>query len=236
MTAATSVDTGADAAEAGSARSGEQAETSTRRRSRWLRRTVLGAAAVLGLLLLYLAVTFVQVWQASRHDDARPAQAIVVLGAAQYDGRPSAVLAARLDHVVDLFQRGLAPLVVVTGGGQPGDRFTEAEASANYLMSRGVPGEAIERETTSTTTYDELAAAAVFLRERGVREVLLVSDPFHAYRIKAIADDLGLEAHVSPTHTSPVRGLDKLRALARETVAVAAGRVIGYDREDRLRG
>lgn len=200
------------------------------------RRVIRIALVVAGLLVTYVVVTFVQVWHASHQDDARRAQAIIVLGAAQFDGRPSAVLTARLDHAADLYRQGLAPLIVVTGGKQQGDRFTEAEASANYLAAQGIPGGAIERETTSTNTYDELAATARFLHERGITDVLLVSDPFHAYRIGAIADDVGLDAHVSPTPTSPVHGVDNAQALLRETVAVAAGRLIGYDRLDRWLG
>jgi uncharacterized SAM-binding protein YcdF (DUF218 family) len=188
------------------------------------------------LMALYVVVTFLQVWHASHQDDARRAQAIIVLGAAQFDGRPSNVLTARLDHAADLYHQGLAPLIVVTGGKQAGDRFTEAEASANYLATKGVPGDAIERETTSTNSYDELAATARFLHDRGINDVLLVSDPFHAYRIGAIADDVGLDAHVSPTPTSPVHGLDNAEALLRETFAVAGGRIVGYDRLDRWLG
>ena len=202
-----------------------------------MRRRVLRiVAVVVALLASYVLVTFVQVWHASHQDDARQAQAIIVLGAAQFDGRPSAVLSARLDHAADLFQKGLAPLIVVTGGKQTGDRFTEAEASANYLAEKGVPGGAIERETTSTNSYDELAAAARFLHQRGISDVILVSDPFHAYRINAIAHDVGLNAHVSPTPTSPVHGIDNVQALARETVAVSAGRLVGFDRLDRWLG
>lgn len=202
-----------------------------------MRRRVLKViAVVVALLASYVLVTFVQVWHASHQDDARPAQAIIVLGAAQFDGRPSAVLSARLDHAADLYKRGLAPLIVVTGGKQAGDRFTEAEASADYLAEKGVPGGAIERETTSTNSYDELAAAARFLHQRGINDVVLVSDPFHAYRIAAIASDVGLNAHVSPTPTSPVHGLDNAQALLRETVAVSAGRLVGFDRLDRWLG
>jgi uncharacterized SAM-binding protein YcdF (DUF218 family) len=202
-----------------------------------VRRRVLRIVAVVAALLAsYVLVTFVQVWHASHQDDARKAQAIIVLGAAQFDGRPSAVLSARLDHAADLYKRGLAPLIVVTGGKQTGDRFTEAEASANYLADKGIPGGAIERETTSTNSYDELAAAARFLHQRGINDVVLVSDPFHAYRINAIARDVGLNAHVSPTPTSPVHGLDNAQALLRETVAVSAGRLVGFDRLDRWLG
>jgi uncharacterized SAM-binding protein YcdF (DUF218 family) len=202
-----------------------------------VRRRVLRIAAIVaGILVLYVVVTFVQVWHASHQDDARHAQAIIVLGAAQFDGRPSAVLTARLDHAAELYKQGLAPLIVVTGGKQAGDRFTEAEASANYLAANGVPGDAIERETTSTNSFDELAAAARFLHKRNVRDVVLVSDPFHAYRIDAIADAVGLNAYVSPTPTSPVHGLDNAEALLRETVAVSAGRIVGFDRLDRWLG
>ena len=200
------------------------------------RRAVRIAIVAGGLLVTYVFVTFLQVWYASHQDDARHAQAIIVLGAAQFDGRPSAVLSARLDHAAELYKKGLAPLIVVTGGKQTGDRFTEAEASANYLAAHGVPGGAIERETTSSNSYDELAATARFLHERGINDVVLVSDPFHAYRINAIAHDVGLNAHVSPTSTSPVHGIDNAEALIRETVAVAAGRVVGFDRLDRWLG
>jgi uncharacterized SAM-binding protein YcdF (DUF218 family) len=205
--------------------------------SRWrirLRRSAVVALIVGVLVFLYVSVTFVQVWQASRRDDRHPSQAIIVLGAAQFDGRPSDVLSARLDHAADLFKAGAAPLVVVTGGRQAGDRFTEAEASAGYLEAKGVPGESIERETTSTNSWDELTATARFLKDRGITEVILVSDPFHSYRIAAMAKDLGLKAHVSPTTTSPVKGADELRAMLRETGAVSVGRIIGFDRLVRL--
>jgi uncharacterized SAM-binding protein YcdF (DUF218 family) len=207
-----------------------------RRRRRWLRLTVRLAGVLLAAVLVYLAVTFVQVWAAAGRDEAAPAQAIVVLGAAQYDGDPSPVLAARLDHAADLYRRGLAPLIVVTGGRQEGDRFTEAGAGAAYLESLGVPGSAIERETTSDNSWESLAAASRFLRDDGISDVILVSDPFHSYRIEAIAEDLGLDSRVSPTPTSPVGGTEEIRAMAREAAAVAVGRIIGYRRLVRLDG
>jgi uncharacterized SAM-binding protein YcdF (DUF218 family) len=195
----------------------------------------LGGVLLL-LALLYVGVTFVQVWSASGQDNARPAEAIVVLGAAQYDGRPSPVLRARLDHVVSLYDDGIAPLVVVTGGSKEGDRFTEAEASASYLSDQGVPGGAIERETTGSTSYESLAATARFLRERGVTDVVLVSDPFHAYRIGAISREVGMRAAVSPTPSSAVGGQARWRHLLRETGGVSLGRIIGYRRLDNVLG
>ncbi len=188
-------------------------------------------AAVMAAVVLYLGITFVQVWRAARRDEARVTQAIVVLGAAQYNGRPSAVLRARLDHAVTLWRRRLAPVIVVTGGRQPGDRFTEATAAANYLLGRGVPDRAVLREVSGESSWQSLAATAAFLRERDISRVLLVSDPFHSYRIGAIADELGLDAHTSPTRKSPIAGTTEARYMLRETAAVAVGRVIGFRRE-----
>lgn len=175
-----------------------------------------------------------QVWLASRADHAERADAIVVLGAAQYDGRPSPVLRARLDHAADLYRREIAPLLVVTGGRAEGDRFTEAGVAAAYLHGEGVPEAAILRETTGTTSWESLAAAAWILGDRGATKVVLVSDPFHAARIQAIADDLGLDPHTSPTRTSPIKGIAAVRRMAGETVAVAAGRVLGFRRLVRI--
>lgn len=186
--------------------------------------------AVVLLAVVYFGVTFVQVWLASREDETRKAEAIVVFGAAQYDGRPSRVLRARLDHAADLWERDLAPYIVVTGGKAPGDRFTEAQASAAYLAERGVPDEAILREVRGRNSWDSLAAAANFLRERGIDEVLLVSDPFHSLRINGMADELGLVSHVSPAADSPISGVDELKQMVREAAAVGVGRVIGYRR------
>lgn len=188
-------------------------------------------SVVVAVLVLYLGVTFIQVWRAAGRDDARPAQAIVVLGAAQYNGQPSAVLRARLDHALGLWRRKLAPVIVVTGGGQPGDRFTEATASANYLLARGVPDEAVLREVSGRSSFQSLSSVATFLEDRSINRVLLVSDPFHAFRIGAIADELGLEGHTSPTRTSPIGGMTRIRYFVRETAAVAVGRVIGFRRE-----
>jgi uncharacterized SAM-binding protein YcdF (DUF218 family) len=186
---------------------------------------------LLAALTVYLGVTFAQVWQAAHRDQARAAQAIVVFGTAQYNGRPSPVLAARLDHAIELYRRKLAPVIVVTGGNQPGDRFTEASASADYLLERGVPDSDVLREVSGTSSWQSLAAAANFLGDRGIKEVLLVSDPFHSLRIRAMASELGLDGHCSPTRTSPIRGLTEAQYMVRETVAVAVGRIVGFRRQ-----
>jgi uncharacterized SAM-binding protein YcdF (DUF218 family) len=196
----------------------------------------LRIAALLGFLVfVYLSVTFVQVWMASRRDEARRSDAIVVLGAAQYDGRPSKVLAARLDHAYELYRDDIAPKIVVTGGRQEGDRFTEATAAATYLHQRGVPDDAILRETSGRSSWESLSASARFLKQRRLTRVVLVSDPYHSARIKAIAREVGLDAVTSPTRTSPIKGAAAWRRLGTETIRVAAGRIFGYGLLDRSR-
>jgi uncharacterized SAM-binding protein YcdF (DUF218 family) len=164
------------------------------------------------------------------HDDAQPVDAIVVMGAAQYDGRPSPQLAARLDHVADLWSQGLAPTVVVTGGNQPGDRFTEADASQAYLVERGVPESAVLAESTGGSTHESLENVADLLGDDDVA-ILLVTDPYHALRTKLTAEEVGFaRAYVSPTPTSVVTGSNELRRQIGEAVGVAVGRIIGFGR------
>lgn len=143
------------------------------------------------------------------------------------------MLQDRLDHALALYQAGLAPRIVVTGGRQAGDRFTEATAGYNYLRSKGVPDEALMKEVGGTNTYESLAASARFLRDGELTKVVLVTDGYHAFRVRAIARDLGLDASVSPTDTRLGTG-DELRQIARETAAVAVGRLIGWNRLFRL--
>jgi len=188
-------------------------------------------AGVLAAVVLYGVVTFVQVWLASRRDSAHKAQAIVVFGAAQYNGRPSAVLRARLDHAVDLYHRHAAPYIVVTGGKQPGDIFTEATASADYLHTKGIPDTDILREVSGHSSWQSLASTAAFLKARHIKDVILVSDPFHSLRIGGMASELGLDASTSPTRTSPITGFDAATYMGRETLAVAVGRIVGFRRE-----
>jgi uncharacterized SAM-binding protein YcdF (DUF218 family) len=195
---------------------------------------VLQAAALVAVVLLaYVGGTFVQVYRAADHDGARPAQAIIVLGAAQYNGRPSLVLQDRLDHALALYRDGVADRIVLTGGRQEGDRYTEATAGYNYLRAQGLPDEALLREVHGHNTYESLAASARFLRVQDRESVVLVTDGYHAFRVGAIARDLGLDATVSPTETRLTRA-GELRHIARETAAVAVGRLIGWDRLFRL--
>ena len=184
-----------------------------------------------GALTLYLGVTAFQVWRAGRQDQAAPADAIVVLGAAQYDGRPSPVYRARLDHAADLFEREVAPVVVLTGGKRPGDRFTEAAAGAGYLAARGVPEEALVLESGGSDSWTSLQAAARVLGDR--RRVVLVTSPYHALRTRHIAAEVGLEPRSSPSASHEDVG-ERSWHLASETVRVGAGRILGYGRLVRL--
>jgi uncharacterized SAM-binding protein YcdF (DUF218 family) len=198
--------------------------SSPKRTSRW-RWVWRGVLALGALLLAYVLFTFVQVWLASRRDDARPADAIVVMGAAQYNCRPSPVLEERLQHALDLYQSGIAGTIVVTGGKQEGDRCTEATAGAEYLMANGVPEADLLRENQGANSWESLAAAARILRERDMTRAVLVTDGYHALRVEAIADELGLDAVVSPSHKG-----GSLRNYAEETAAVSIGRIIGFGR------
>lgn len=194
-----------------------------------MRRAGRAVALLLAVAVVYVGVTAGQIWFAARRDSRAPAEAIVVLGAAQYDGEPSPALRARLDHAVALFFDEVAPVVWVTGGRKPGDRFSEASASSRYLIRSGVPDGSVKLEVKGENSYQSLAAAARYLRDDNQRHVLLVSDPWHSYRIAAIAREVGLAPRVSPASTAEWSG-QGLRRLAHETVAVALGRIVGYRR------
>ena len=160
--------------------------------------TVLALTAISGGLLAYA------IYREARVDETAPADAIVVLGAAQLNGRPSATLRARLDHALQLYQAGYAPRVMLTGGMADGDRFSEAEVGHDYLLNRGVPASAL-LTAGGTTSWESMQQASATLNAQGARRVLLVSDPFHMFRVKQMATDLGLEPRASPTQTSPIR-------------------------------
>jgi uncharacterized SAM-binding protein YcdF (DUF218 family) len=199
-------------------------------------------ARVIGLLvsisLTYGCINVAQVWWVGRSDQARAVDAIVVLGVAQYDGRPSPQLQARLDHALALWQKGLSPLVITTGGNQPGDRFTEAETSANYLMEGSadvaVPTESIVQENTGSTTRESLIEVSKIMQARGLHSVLIVTDPYHSLRSRLIAQDLDLVAYVSPTRTSPLRGASAVSRHVREALGVAVAHLIGFANLERL--
>ena len=199
-------------------------------RRRWPRRIGLAVLFVLLAGVGHYAISLHQVWSTGRTDQARQVDAIVVMGAAQYDGRPSLQLQARLDHVVTLWEAGWSDTVVVTGGNMPGDRFTEADVSADYLIERGVPEAAILRETVGRSSFESLDEVAALLRPLGKESVLIVSDPFHLLRSRLSAEELGLTAYVSPTPTTTVVGGEARWKELREAAGVAVGRIIGFER------
>jgi uncharacterized SAM-binding protein YcdF (DUF218 family) len=195
---------------------------------RWAIRIALG---VLALVVLYIGITFTQVWWAARQDDRSPASAIIVMGAAQWNGVPSPVLRGRLDHAAELYRDGVAPVVVVTGGKQAGDTVTQGYSGYRYLRDVGVPESAIKVEVDGTNSYTELSASANIVRSAGLgTDVVIVTDPYHSFRAASIAGEVGLDAHVSPTDAS-----SSLDQLVRETGGVAIGRIIGFRRLSALR-
>ncbi|HEY0779049.1 MAG TPA: YdcF family protein [Gemmatirosa sp.] len=210
----------------------------------WVRRT---AVTLVGLTALAWAGSLAAVWHAARQDGAvsmpGPAAAIIVLGAAQYDGRPSPVLRARLDHAVALWRAGVAPRVIVTGGRRAGDRTTEAAASRRYVVDQGIPDSAVLLESEGQTTEQSLRGAAALLRQIGAAQsgrtaapadgvspsqppaplpAVLVSDPFHMLRLDVLARRYGITAYGSPTPTSPISARPRLAwsYLVRESVKV----------------
>ena len=163
---------------------------------------VLLASVIVGALLV-IGWTSFRIWSVGSRDDRHQADSIVVLGAAQYNGKPSPVLKARLDHAIDLYRAGLARYLVVTGGRAEGDRTTEAGSARAYAIANGVPSDAILVEDQGRTTLESLGAVAAILRDHKLRTALLVSDPTHMLRVLRIARDQGIEGFGSPTTTSP---------------------------------
>jgi len=188
------------------------------RRGRWVVRVVLGAV-LMGVFVV--GATAFRVWEVARVDDRQPADAVVVLGAAQYDGQPSSIFAARLRHAAALFDDKLAPRIVTTGGGRPGDVFTEAEAGRRFLIKLGVPASAVTAVPVGTDTLGSLQAVAARAEHDGWSSALIVSDPWHSLRARQMARDSGLAAWTSPTRSGPVVQTRETQAryIVRETAA-----------------
>jgi vancomycin permeability regulator SanA len=193
---------------------------------------------VLSLLLagfaavaLVLVVTGVAVWRAAHEDGASRidhADVILVLGAAEYGGRPSPVFAGRLKHAALLFRQGRADTVMVLGGGQPGDVTTEAEAGRDFLVEAGLPPAAVVADAKGATTFESLRSAAHLMQGRGMSSAFLVSDPWHNLRIVRMASDLGLDAHASATWQSAARSeRTRVPGYLRETLAYLYYRLFG---------
>jgi uncharacterized SAM-binding protein YcdF (DUF218 family) len=191
----------------------------------FVRRHPVLTTLLLGIILVLaiLATTAVSVWRAAHTDDARRidrADLVIVLGAAEYNGRPSPVFEARLAHAVLLFDRGFSTRVLVVGGGKPGDVTTEAAAGRAWLVSQGLPSADVFAEPKGSSTLESLRAASSFMNANGLRSAFLVSDPWHNLRIRRMASDLGIRAYVSATFRSAARSQwTRLQGYARETFA-----------------
>ena len=184
----------------------------------------VGWLLAIALLLCLVIPGFIsfRVWSVARVDDRSPADAIVVLGAAQYNGIPTPVFRARLEHAALLFEEGVAPQVITVGGSQPGDLYTEAGSGRAYLTRLGVPPEVILAVETGTNTEGSLDAVAQTVRDQGGQSVVLVSDPTHSYRSRMMARDAGLDAWTSPTRHGPAVWTreNQIMGIIRETGAV----------------
>lgn len=194
--------------------------------ARWLLRIL---ATVLVLVLLIIAGTAFRVWHAGRTDNRPHSDVIVVLGSAQYNGRPSAILAARLDHAAGLYKAGVAPRIITVGGKASGDRYTEAEAGQMYLSRYGIPTSSILPVQQGTDTLNSLTAVAEVMNSRSWRSAVLVTDPWHELRARQMLRDVGIKTASSPTHSGPsVRSrTTEFHYIARETAAYLFYRLFG---------
>jgi uncharacterized SAM-binding protein YcdF (DUF218 family) len=184
------------------------------------------SAAILAVVL-YVCVVSVTVVSAGIRDDERKADAIVVMGAAQYDGRPSKLLEARLSHAFDVWQnQNRAPIIAVTGGKQEGDRFTESEASAQWLMDKGVNPDVILQENVGQSTWQSLNELVPILKEKSIKNVIMVTSDWHASRSALTLEEMGFSVSTSAT---PSNGAS-LRRWFRESAGVAIGRIIGFEK------
>ncbi len=196
-----------------------------------------GSRSVLARLVCVVAILCVAVWasfvvaiiDAGRRDEAGRADAIVVLGAAQYEGRPSPVLKARLDHAASLWNRGLAPRMIVTGGRGVGDTTSEAAVGMRYLVQRGIPADSIWMDTEGLTTSESMVAVRQLLGARSYPSVLIVSDPFHMLRLAILSRRLHMIPRLSPTRTSPIssRPVQQLKYVMAESIKAPYAIIVG---------
>jgi uncharacterized SAM-binding protein YcdF (DUF218 family) len=198
---------------------------------RWLVRGLIAAVAVVVLIVFGTAF---RIWQYGRIDDRDRADVIVVLGAAQYDGDPSSILQARLNHAKTLYDQGVAKQIVTVGGRKPSDRYTEAEAGDLYLAKNGVPVDRITEVNTGNDTLTSLRAVAAVLKQHRWSTAVLVSDPWHMFRSKTMAIESGIDAWTSPTHSGPAvqTRSTQLRYIFRETAALLYYRVTKAPADD----
>ena len=193
-------------------------------RTRWWVRLLVVAA---GAVLLFLAVTVVRIVETASRQEIHSADAIVVFGAAEYSGHPSPVLRARLDHALDLFHLGLAPVVITTGGAASDPHFSEGGVGRDYLMHHGVPERSLIAETQGRDTAESAVRVAVIMRANGLHSCMAVSDAYHVFRIRKLLEGEGIgPVYVAPRPDSrPHSVAQRTIAVLRETISYSLWRV-----------
>jgi uncharacterized SAM-binding protein YcdF (DUF218 family) len=185
-------------------------------------------AAVLAFALLVTS-TALAIWWNARQDSRPTSDAIVVLGSAQYNGVPSSIFEARLEHAIALYEDGVAPMIVTVGGKATGDEFTEAEAGRDYLANAGIPADSLLAVPEGVDTLESMRAVSTAFDEHGWTSAVLVTDPWHAMRAERMAEDAGIEAESSPTRQGPAveTRATQFRYILRETAAYLLYRATG---------
>ncbi|SDO60876.1 Uncharacterized conserved protein [Klenkia soli] len=189
-------------------------------------RAVGAAVLALGLIVVSTATA---IWWTARQDAEPRSDAIVVLGSAQYNGVPSSIFEARLEHALALWQDGVAPVVVTVGGKKDGDEFTEAEAGRDYLLDAGIPADDLVAVTDGVDTLESMRLVAAEFDDRGWSTAVLVTDPWHVMRAERMAEDAGIDAASSPTRQGPAvqTRATQFRYIVRETAAYLLYRATG---------
>jgi uncharacterized SAM-binding protein YcdF (DUF218 family) len=201
----------------------EAAHHSIPKKSLWLRPIPLLFMAVAGALILFLGITGSRIVRAAGEWPARKADVIVIFGAAQYAGHPSPVYRARLDHGYELFEKGMAPVVITTGGAGQDPEFSEGGVGRDYLLHRGVPEQALIAETQGSDTAQSAARIANIMRENGMHSCIAVSDAYHVFRIRALLEREGIVVQVAPRPESRPHSLwERFRTVMREAMSYLA--------------
>jgi uncharacterized SAM-binding protein YcdF (DUF218 family) len=198
----------------------EDINPSGRQKSLWTRPLPLLLLAVVGASLLFFAITGSRILRAAAEAPAKKADVIIVFGAAEYAGHPSPVLRARLDHGYELFQQGMAPVVITTGGSAQDPDFSEGGVGRDYLLRRGLPEQALIAETQGSDTAQSAARVAIIMRANGMRSCIAVSDAYHVFRIRALLEHEGVQVEVAPRPESRPHHLwDRFVAVMREAAS-----------------
>lgn len=194
-----------------------------------LRLAIRIVSAILTIVILYFAVTFVQIWLTGRIHSVSHAQAILVFGTTENNGKPSQELTDRLNEALSVYRAGRAPWIAVTGGNRPGDKYTEAGVSATYLEAHGVPKDRVI-VGGGNDTWQNVESVARQLKSHLLYDLITVTDPFHEYRAMANASSQGFYPVPSPVENSPTVKHSLWLFYLKETLAVGVGRLIGYGR------